>query len=124
MRFRQIGIGLSLAIIGVAGAAFSLPSYPVIIPDRIEAVHGDPAQLPIVLWNLRSAPITVTFLGDCCSLPKEVIVAPYSSAKLDLQINTDSLPTKDVRKIASFQYKVDGRTTIKAYAYTVRVQAR
>lgn len=108
----------------MAGAAFSLPSYPVVIPDRIEAVQGAPVKLPIVLWNLRSKPISITYLGDCCSLPKEQIVPAFSSIRLDVELDTSNLPVKEISKAASLQYKLDGRTFIQTYPYIVKVSGR
>ena len=121
MRFKPIVLGLALIIGGVASATFSLPPYPVQLPGQIEAVKGQPASLPLGIWNLRTEPISVTYLGDCCTLPKTVELPPFSYRKLEIGIETDNLPQRLIQKAATLQYKVDGRTQLKVFPYSLKV---
>lgn len=121
MRFKPIVLGLVFVIVGVVSATFSLPPYPVQLPGQIEAVKGKPALLPLGIWNLRSKPISVTYLGDCCTLPKNLDVPPFSHRKLLIEIRTDHLPLRAVQKAATLQYKVENKTRLEVFPYTLKV---
>lgn len=122
MRLKPIVIAIGLTIGGAVATAFSTPPYPLLAPSVIEHAEGVPVVLRVRAWNLRPKPITISYLGDCCSLRKSADLPPFSSRELEIELLSHKLPGWTINKVASFQITSGTLSFVKGVRYQVRVK--
>lgn len=97
------------------------PAYHISVPTLLAVKSGSKSTLDVATMNLSLKELKLVWAGDCCSLPQEVSIAPFSYVNFPVEFRADNYGIGRINKVLNLKVLHHGESSTLSYPFAMEV---